>query len=236
VGRAGEIGRDADLINIVATYRRGLPSGVREAAENTRLACAQAAASSADDPVITALMELAGSLSGKSDRYYAALIAAVGAQHFPGAAPFGALMALGEALSEDKRLIAFAVGCEVNVRLAAALRAQMDRGWDAAGVAGVIGSGVTAALLLDAEEMMVARTIGIASSMTLGQRVAGATASARLIAGKASSNGVLAALLAQRDFTGPAGLESPRGYSAVFDVANVSAAFADFGERWTFAR
>jgi len=230
-----EIGRDADLTNIVAAFRRKLPSGVRDAAENTLLACAQAAASSADDPVVTALMELAGSMSGKNDRYYAALIAAVGAQHFPGATPFGALMALGETLSEDARLTAFAIGCEVNVRLAGVLRAQLDHGWDASGVAGVIGSSVTAALLLGPEEPMVARAIGIASSMTLGQRIADGTPSARLIAGKASSNGVLAALLAQRTFTGPAGLESPRGYSTVFDAANVSEAFADLGERWTFA-
>ena len=208
---------------------------MREAAENTFLACAQQASTSAEDPVVAALMELAASLSGKNDRYYAALIAAVGAQHFPGATPFGALMALGETLSEDARLAAFAIGCEVNVRLAASLREQVNSGWDAGGIAGVIGSGVTAALLLDADETMLARTVGIASSMTLGQRVAAATPSARLIAGKASSNGVLAALLAQRKFTGPAGLESPRGYSTVLAAANVNDAFADLGERWMFA-
>lgn len=180
-------------------------------------------------------MELAASQSGKSDRYYTALIAAVGAQQFPGATPFGALMALGETLSEDARLTAFAIGCEVNVRLATILHAQVDRGWEAGGIAGVIGSSVTAALLLDAEEEMLARAVGIASSMTLGQRVADATPSARLIAGKASSNGVLAALLAQRKFTGPAGLESPRGYGTVLGAANLSDAFADFGERWMSA-
>ncbi len=180
-------------------------------------------------------MELAGSLSGKNDRYYAALIAAVGAQQFPGATPFGALMAVGETLSEDARLTAFAIGCEVNVRLATLLGAQVELGWDAGGIAGVIASGVTAALLLDAEEKLLERTVGIASSMTLGQRVANATASARLIAGKASSNGVLAALLAQRNFTGPASLDSPRGYATVLGAANVSELFADLGERWFFA-
>ncbi|MGH7716560.1 MAG: MmgE/PrpD family protein, partial [Vulcanimicrobiaceae bacterium] len=106
--------------------------------------------------------------------------------------------------------------------------------WEVAGVAGVIGSSVTAALLLDANEKMLSRAIGIASSMTLGQRVARGTASARLIAGKASSNGVLAALLAQGGFTGPASLESPRGLCAVLSAARLSDVLADFGRSWTF--
>jgi 2-methylcitrate dehydratase PrpD len=212
-----------------------LSAAVRVAAEDTLLTCARHAAASADDPVVIALMELAASLAGKHDRYYAALIGAVGAQRFPGASPFGALMALGETLSEYERLAAFAIGCEVNVRLAAALAPQGELGWDLTGVAGVIGSGVTAALLLGATEETLARSIGIASSMTLGQRIATGTPSARLIAGKASSNGVLAALLAQRGFTGPLSPETPRGLCTVLGAGNLSEALADIGERWTFA-
>jgi hypothetical protein len=212
-----------------------LPSGVRAVAENTWLACARNAEASADDPVVIALMELAANLAGKQDRYYAALIGAIGAQRFPGASPFGALMALGETLSEDERLTAFAIGCEVNVRLAEALAPQGERGWDLTGVAGVIGSSVTSTLLLGATEETLARSIGIASSMTLGQRVANGTSSARLIAGKASSNGVLAALLAQRGFTGPSSPEASRGLCTVLGAENVSGALADIGERWVFA-
>lgn len=180
-------------------------------------------------------MELAANIAGKQDRYYAALIGAIGAQQFPGASPFGALMALGETLAEDERLTAFAIGCEVNVRLAATLAPQGERGWDLTGVAGVIGSSVTGALLLGATDETLARAIGIASSMTLGQRVANGTSSARLIAGKAASNGVLAALLAQRGFTGPSSPEASRGLCAVLGAANVSDALADIGERWVFA-
>jgi 2-methylcitrate dehydratase PrpD len=212
-----------------------LPDGVRADAEGLFLACARRAEASADDPVIVALMELAADLAGKHDRYYAALIAAAGAHDFPGASPFGVLMALGETLSEDAKLAAFAIGCEVNVRLAAVLAPQGDRGWDLSGVAGVIGSSVTGALLLEASAETLPRSIGIASSMTLGQHVADGTPSARLIAGKASSNGVLAASLAQRGFTGPSSLEAPRGLCVVLGAENLSSALADIGERWTFA-
>lgn len=144
-------------------------------------------------------------------------------------------MALGETLSEDERLAAFAIGCEVNIRLAAVLAPQAQRGWDLTGVAGVMGSSVTATLLLGATGETLARSIGIASSMTLGQRVAHGTSSARLIAGKAASNGVLAALLAQRGFTGPSSPEASRGLSTVLGSESMSGALADLGERWVFA-
>jgi hypothetical protein len=235
VDRAPEVGGNADLKHIVAAYARGLPSGVRAAAESAFLACARHAEASADDPVIAALMELAADLAGKHDRYYAALIGAAGAHEFPGASPFGALMALGETLGEEARLAAFAIGCEVNVRLATAFEPQGERGWDLSGVAGVIGSSVTGALLLGASEETLARSIGIASSMTLGQRVADGTPSARLIGAKASSNGVLAALLAQRGFTGPSSTEAPRGLCVVLGAESVTDSLADIGERWTFA-
>jgi 2-methylcitrate dehydratase PrpD len=235
VGAAAEIGRTAELNPIIAARNRGLPAAVKTAAEELMHACAQRAAASGDDPVVVALMALAQSGGGKNDRYQAALIAAAGAHSFPGATPFGALMALGETLSEGARLTAFAIGCEVNVRLAARLAPQAALGWEIAGIAGAMGSGVTAALLLDADEKMLAGAIGIASSMTLGQRVADGTPSERLIAGKASSNGVLAALLAQRGFTGPASPESPRGLCTVLGAANLTESLADFGARWTFA-
>lgn len=199
------------------------------------LTCARHAAASAEEPVIAALMALAADLAGKQDRYYAALIAGAGAHKFPGASPFGVLMALGEALPEEPQLAAFAIGCEVSVRLAHAFAPQGEHGWDLSGIAGAIGSSVAGALLLGASDEILARSIGIASSMTLGQHVADGTPSARLIAGKASSNGVLAALLAKRGFTGPPALESPRGLCMVLGAENASGALADVGERWTFA-
>lgn len=208
---------------------------MQTAAERMFLVCAKEASASADDPVVVALMELAAKFAGTQDRYYAAFIGAVGAREFPGATPFGAMMALGERLSEPEKLAAFALGCEINVRLATVLAPQGNRGWDLGGVAGVFGSSVTGALLLGANAESLARAVGIASSMTLGQRVSGGTPSAKLIAGKASSNGVLAALLAQRGFTGPSSLEASRGLCTVLGAENLSSTLADVGERWTFA-
>lgn len=114
-------------------------------------------------------------------------------------------------------LRAFAWGCEVQLRVGLAMSpAHYDAGWHITGTAGVIGTAAAAGLLLDLDESALASALGIAASSTVGQRAAFGTMTKSLHAGKAASNGLLAALLAQQGFTGPHdALEAPRGYFRV---------------------
>jgi 2-methylcitrate dehydratase PrpD len=132
------------------------------------------------------------------------------------AAPaLGAAIAMAQAqYSSGARLLrAFAVGCEIHLRLARALDPALTQaGWDPTGAAGVIGASTAAALLADADTASLAAVWGAAGGQTLGHRRAAEAGLASLHAGQAAANGTLAALLVMAGFTAPTGvLEAPRG-------------------------
>ncbi len=110
-------------------------------------------------------------------------------------------------------LSAFAIGCELEIRLALALGpGARERGWDLNGVCGTLSAAVTASLLVDSQSANVANAIEVASSCTLGLEEAGGSDLKLYTSGKAAQNGVTSALLASTDFSGPREcFESPRG-------------------------
>ena len=116
-------------------------------------------------------------------------------------------------VSGAELLSAFAIGCELEIRLAIALLPEaLERGWDLNGVCGTLSAAVTASLLLDPSPARVANAIEVAASSTLGL-LGGAGSAVRVYTvGKAAQNGVAAALLARARFTAPREcFESPRG-------------------------
>lgn len=111
-------------------------------------------------------------------------------------------------------LDAFALGIEAQLRVALAMApSHHDHGWHVAGTVGPLAAAVTAGLLRGLDDEQLRHAIAIASSMSLGHREGLATLVKAFHPGKAASNGLVAAALAARGFTGAtAALEGPRGY------------------------
>lgn len=155
----------------------------------------------------------------------------------PGAACLGALVGLAPATAPSgaRALIAFALGCEAQLRAGVAISPEhYDRGWHITGTCGVIGAAVTAALLLDAGEAVLARALRLATTMTLGHREAFGTMTKPFHPGKAASNGILAALAARAGVEGPReAFEAPGGWGAAMSSRFDPAQMVDgIGERW----
>ena len=151
----------------------------------------------------------------------------------------GAVLALAKAApaprcSGEQALEAFAAG----VTLQAALRlASTDHGeatpsqgvrhfpfhadgFHLPGILGVLGSALSAAMLLGLDEQPTARALGIAASRAAGIAANIGTMSKALHSGNAARAGVESALLAARGFTGSERvLEAPSGWIQVFGGA-----------------
>jgi 2-methylcitrate dehydratase PrpD len=182
------------------------------------------------------------------DPYYAAMVTGL-ASHIddfddthlqtvihPGGPALAALFGLGsEGVTGRRALRAFAIGCEVELRVGLAVSPwHYDAGWHITGTCGVIGAAVVAGLVLGLEPEALTHAIGIAASETLGLRVAHGTMVKAAHPGKAAANGILAAMLAERGFTAaPDALGGPRGF---FDVlsprADPDRLLTDLGTSW----
>lgn len=133
-----------------------------------------------------------------------------------------AALAVGEMVgaSGARLLEAYAAGREVGIRLTEAVEARRKahggptfRGWYRVGVVGPIAAAVTAAKVLALDTQGIQVAIGLAATSAGGLRRNQGTMAKALHAGNAASDGVHAALLAQRGFTAdPEILESPLGY------------------------
>ncbi|GAA0588560.1 MmgE/PrpD family protein [Actinomadura livida] len=119
----------------------------------------------------------------------------------PGASVLGAAWAAGwtaDASGSDL-LAAFALGCEVQLRLGLAVSPEhYDRGWHITGTCGVVGAAVTAALLGALDRGRISAALRLASLQTLGHREAFGTEVKPYHAGKAAAGGLLAAAEAAR--------------------------------------
>ncbi len=127
----------------------------------------------------------------------------------PGAVIVPAAIAVAERLgSSGKELVtAIAAGYEVMIRTSLALNptATRLRGWHLTGVCGPFGAAAACASLMKLGTEPCAWALGLAGTQSAGLWAfnADGTMSKRLHAGKAAQSGVLAAELAQLEFTGP---------------------------------
>jgi 2-methylcitrate dehydratase PrpD len=158
----------------------------------------------------------------------------------PSAAALATVLPIGllAGSSGAEILRAFAWGCEAQLRVGLAMSpSHYDVGWHITGTAGVVGSAISAGLLLGLDASAMACAVGIAASSAVGHRQAFGTMTKALHVGKAASNGVLAALLARDGFTGPGHiLEAPRGYFHVMaEHTDPDIVLDRIGEVWQFA-
>ena len=111
-------------------------------------------------------------------------------------------------------LTAFIAGVEIACRVADAISSRhYQAGFHSTGTIGTIGAAAGVGKLLGLTPERLAVALGIAASMASGLRENFGTMTKPLHSGRAASNGVAAALLAQRGFTASgSGLEAPRGF------------------------
>jgi 2-methylcitrate dehydratase PrpD len=155
----------------------------------------------------------------------------------PGAAALGVLAGLAPATAPTgaQALVAFALGCEAQLRAGVAISPEhYDRGWHITGTCGVVGAAVAAALLLELDEPALARALRLATTMTLGHRESFGTMVKAFHPGKAAANGISAALFGRVGLDGPAGAFEARGgfgdaLSSRFDARQM---LDGLGERW----
>ena len=133
-----------------------------------------------------------------------------------------ALFALAEhrPMSGEDLLHAFILGVEVECRIGNAVYPEhYDIGWHITGTAGVFGAAAAAGKCLGLNEQQMTWALGIAGTQSSGFREMFGTMCKSFHPGRAAQNGLLAALLAQRNFTSSNRvLEAPRGFTHVMST------------------
>lgn len=137
----------------------------------------------------------------------------------PTAPVAAALFALAETtpISGEALLLAFVLGVEVECRIGNAISPEhYQRGWHITSTCGVFGAAAAAAKAMGLSGQQIVWALGNASAQAGGLVETLGTMSKSISVGNAARNGLLSALLAKDDFSGPdAPLEGARGYLRV---------------------
>jgi 2-methylcitrate dehydratase PrpD len=148
-----------------------------------------------------------------------------------------AILALSErkSLSGKDFLHAFILGVEAECRIGNSVYPQhYDVGWHITGTAGVFGAAAAAGRLLGLSEQQMTWALGIAATQSSGLREMFGTMCKPFHPGNAARNGLLAALLAQKNFTSSVqGIEAKRGFANVLSTAFKPGEITEkLGETW----
>ena len=134
--------------------------------------------------------------------------------------PLVATLALGERrrISGAQFLEAFLTGFEVECKIAEAISpSHYKKGFHSSGTVGTFGAGVAATKLLGLNAEQTGHMLAIAASSAAGIRVSFGSMTKPLHVGRAAQNGVTAAELAARGFTGGKdALDPPWGFFQTF--------------------
>jgi 2-methylcitrate dehydratase PrpD len=155
----------------------------------------------------------------------------------PSAPVAAALFALAESsrLNGEQWLLAFVLGVEVECRLGNALSpGHYQRGWHITSTCGVFGAAAGVAHALKLDPQRIGWAFGNASAQSSGLVETLGTMSKSISVGNAARNGLLSALLAADDFSGPQQpIEGARGFLRVTsDRPDFNAISHALGEEW----
>lgn len=143
-----------------------------------------------------------------------------GVRTHPSAPLVAAILAVAEPLGLSGRdvVAAFIVGCEVTLRIGYALgKAYYEQGWHSTAILGRFGAAAGVSRLLGLETKQVSMALGLTATQAGGLRDTFGTMAKPFHSGKAAMDGVLAAMFAQRGFTGPSMILDPQaGFARVF--------------------
>lgn len=134
-----------------------------------------------------------------------------------------AILALAERtpVTGEAFLHAFILGVEVECSIGNSVYPQHYHvGWHITSTAGVFGAAAAAGKILGLSEQQLVWALGIAATQSSGLREMFGTMCKPFHPGNAARNGLLAALLAQKDFTSSdQGIEAKRGFAHVLSTA-----------------
>jgi 2-methylcitrate dehydratase PrpD len=148
-----------------------------------------------------------------------------------------ALLALSERkqLNGKEFLHSFLLGVETECRIGNAVYpSHYDVGWHITGTTGVFGAAAAAGRVLKLTEQQMVWALGIAATQSSGVREMFGTMCKPFHPGNAARNGLLAALLASKNFTSSnEGIEGRRGFANVLATArNYDEITQKLGETW----
>jgi 2-methylcitrate dehydratase PrpD len=148
-----------------------------------------------------------------------------------------AILALAERapVKGDAFLHAFILGVEAECRIGNAVYpSHYDVGWHITATAGVFGAAAAAGRLLGLNEQQMVWALGIAATQASGVREMFGSMVKPMHPGNAARNGLLAALLASKNFTSAEqGIEGRRGFANVLATArNYEEITGRLGETW----
>lgn len=145
----------------------------------------------------------------------------------PGAPVIPAALAVAErtGASGEELIAAVAVGYETGIRVAMAVMPTHYEHWHPTGTCGTFGAAAAAGKLLGLDEETMLHALGVAGTEASGLIESFGTMSKPFNAGRAARDGVTAALLAERGFTGPTSI-----LDAVKGFANATSAEPDLDE------
>jgi 2-methylcitrate dehydratase PrpD len=147
-----------------------------------------------------------------------------------------ALFALSERtpVSGADFMLAYAVGFEAGVRSGRTAPGHHKGGWHLTGTLGTIAAGAACGKVLKLDRQKLTYAMGIAATQAAGMQQNRGTMGKSFHAGKAASNGVLAALLAERGFDSTQEIiEGKKGFSRIYsDVAEPDQLVAGLGNGW----
>ena len=172
------------------------------------------------------------SILGRRDRFdilNAAMINGISAHIFdyddthlrtiihPGAPVIPGILALAEyrPVSGKDFLNAVIIGTEVALRIGNSVTPEhYDRGWHSTGTCGVFGAAAAAGMILGLTEQQMVWALGLAASQPVGFRESFGSMNKSFNPGRAANNGLLAALLASKNFTSSDEMiEAKRGWA-----------------------
>lgn len=142
-------------------------------------------------------------------------------------------------LSGDHILIALVAGIEASCKLGLAVWPEhYDIGWHITSTTGAIGAAVAVGKLMHLLESQMAHAIGIAAVHVIGLREMFGSDTKSFHPGQAAASGIMAALLAQQDYTSSEqALEARRGWANVVagggaGARGLDAMLGSLGETW----
>lgn len=159
----------------------------------------------------------------------------------PSAAPLSASLAVSDMIDErdsTRFLAAFCIGFEVSCKISEwMLPDHYLRGHHSSGTVATFGAAASAGWLLGLTKEQMGHAIGIAASMAAGVRCSFGTMCKPWHVARASENGVLAAMMARRGFTGdPSALDGRWGFANILAGGFSPDKLAQgFGNTWSMA-
>jgi len=148
-----------------------------------------------------------------------------------------AILGLGENKQKTGQeiILAYIIGFEAGVRVGQTAPSHHDGGWHLTGTLGTIAAGVASASLLKLDAEQTTFALGLSATQAAGMQQNRGTMSKSFHAGRAASNGILAALMASSGYDSSDEIvEGRKGFSKIYSkTQNYDFLTKNLGGDWT---